>query len=92
MVIDKEVNLKKAITIYKPKLREYAITRMFEVDLNLVDQITDKVLSKSLIYLQGYTDAIYSDLQLPIQQESMLSLLKEVGFKYIYNSLLKSRK
>lgn len=74
--------VEKALRVTKNELRNYCKNKILQSP-HLRSKITEKLIQKALIFIEGYARAIESDIMLPIVKKEVNQLLLEQGFIYI---------
>lgn len=74
-------------SLTKNQLKKLIRLKMIDFDPDKVNQITNKMIGNTMIFIQGYLFGIQKDIMPPINQDELDLLLVAVGFDYIKDQL-----
>ena len=80
-------NLDEACRVTKSDLKTYVTTRLGIVYPEGRALLTKRLVGRTLIYLEGYSNRLKEEMTPPVNISDVKNLLLSEGFRYIWNRI-----
>lgn len=80
--VDVELHLTKA------EIRKYCRHTMSSSYPEEASKVTDKLITKAVLYMEGYGDAMKYNIQEPVNHVELRNFLLDVAYEYILDHIL----